>query len=217
MNAETKILGGILIFSLVLIFGAVFLLSKNSNNSGNIEESKVYSIDYSKGEKIGSDSAKVRLVEFSDLQCPACKVSEPFVKQVIDKNNGKSFQFIYRHFPLTQHIHSKKAANFAEYASSEGKFWQIHDKLFETQEDWIDLPDPTDYFVNLGTQFGLDKEKIKQAVTSQPYSKKIDDDIADGYKAAVNATPTFYLNGKKLNLQSFADLDTAVQEELKRN
>lgn len=212
MTTETKILGGILIASLVLIVGAVFFLGRNTNSVNTTES--VVEIDYSKGEKIGSDSAKVKLVEFSDLQCPACKAAEPFVKQVIEKNKNNSFQFIYRHFPLTQHIHSKKVANFAEYAASQNKFWEVHDKLFETQDSWSSMSDPTDYFADLGSQFGLNKDKIKEAINNSTYNQKINDDLAEGNSIGVNATPTFYLNGKKLKLQSFIDLDKVITEGL---
>lgn len=215
MNTETKILGLVLIFSTVLVVGAVILFGKSeqANPASKIEQ--VVNIDYSKGQKIGSDSAKVKLVEFSDLQCPACKAVEPVVKQTVEKNKDK-IQFIYRHFPLMQHVHSRKAANFAEYAASEGKFWEVHDKLFETQEDWSKLSDPTEYFANLGSQFGLNKDKIKEAVSKGLYDSKINDDTKEANRLGVNATPTFYLNSKKLNMQNFSDIETAISEELKK-
>lgn len=214
MKAETKILGGILLFSLILVLGVVFFFSKNEQKA-TLSNTQVYIIDYSKGEKIGSDSAKVKLVEFSDLQCPACKAVEPLVKQVLEKHKD-NFQFIYRHFPLIQHIHSKKAANFAEYAATEGKFWEVHDKLFTTQEEWFPLKDPIDYFADLGVQFGLDKNKIREAVSKEIFSQRINEDMEEGKRVRVDATPSFYLNGKKLILQNGSDLETAVSEELKK-
>lgn len=216
MKTETKILVGVLIFCLVLVLGAVFILGRSGNNPVDVAQTAV-NIDYAKGEKIGSDSAKVKLVEFSDLQCPACKAAEPFVKQVVEKNKDNSFQFIYRHFPLTQHIHSKKAANFAEYAATQGKFWEVHDKLFTTQEEWSSLSDPSDYFADLGSQFGLDKNKIKEAISKSIYDQKINDDLAEGNRVGVDATPTFYLNGKKLRLQSFTGIDIEVAKALQQN
>lgn len=215
MNTETKILAIVMLISTVLVIVAVLLFGKNNQPDKTITNPQVLGVDYSKGEKIGSDSAKVKLVEFSDLQCPACKMVEPFVKQAREKYRN-DLQFIYRHFPLMQHPHSKKAANFAEYAASEGKFWEVHDKLFETQDDWSSLADPSDYFVNLGAQFGLGKDKIKEAIAKELYSNKIDDDTREANRLGVNATPTLYLNGKKLNLQNFSDIETAISEELKK-
>src|SRR3989338_1976998 len=213
MSRETKILGAVLICSLALIVGAALLLGKREkNNSG--ESSRGFNIDYSKGQKIGSGSAKVKLVEFSDFQCPACKAAEPFVKQVIEKNK-ENLQLIYRHFPLSQHIHAREAANFAEYASAEGKFWLVHDKLFETQQDWSAPKNAIDYFVNLGIQYGLDEAKIREAVEKDQFAAVINEDLAAAQVYKVNATPTFFLNGRKLNLQSFDQLQTLVEQELK--
>ena len=216
MNTETKVLAGVLLISTILVIGAVFLFGESDQTNKTSTDQQVLNIDYSKGQKIGSDSAKVKLVEFSDLQCPACKAVEPYIKQVREKYKN-DFQFIYRHFPLMQHIHSKKAANFAEYAAIEGKFWEIHDKLFETQEEWSKLSNPTDYFANLGSQFGLDKDKIKEAVSKGLYDNKINEDTKEANSLKVDATPTLYLNGKKLNMQNFSDIETAVSEELKKS
>lgn len=215
LKTETKLLAGVLIFCVVLVLGAIFFLGK-SEKTPDVVATKALNIDYSKGQKIGSDSAKVKLVEFSDLQCPACKAAEPFVQQIRDKHKD-NLQLIYFHFPLMQHPHAKKAANFAEYAASQNKFWQIHDKLFETQEEWSALSDPIDYFVNLGTQFELDKDRIKEAISQNLYDAKINDNQTEGNVLGVNATPTFYLNGKKLNLNSYAELDSLITKELQQN
>lgn len=213
MNTETKVLGGVLIASIALIIGAILLLGKTSSSTDTSAQG--VNIDYSKGQKIGSDSAKVKLAEFSDLQCPACKAAEPFLENLREKYKDK-IQFIYFHFPLMQHIHARKAANFAEYAATQGKFWQIHDKLFETQDSWSALPDPTEYFADLGAQFGLDKDQIRLAVKNSTFEQKINESFAEGTKAAVNATPSFYLNSRKLNLQNFTDLDKLISEELQK-
>lgn len=212
MNKETKILGAILIFSAVLIIGAVFLLGKGDQSP--VQNGQVINIDYSKGQKIGSDSAKVKLVEFSDFQCPACQAAQPFVNQAIE--NKDDVQFIYRHFPLTQHAHAREAVNFAEYAATEGEFWPVHDKLFETQEEWSQLADVSDYFANLGTQFGLGGAKVKEAITKDQYATRINEDIAAAQAYRVNSTPTFFLNGRKLNLVNFAELESLVDQELKK-
>lgn len=214
MRSETKLLIGVLIASLLLILGAVLFLGKGSSPVAS--SNTVFSIDYSKGQKIGSDSAKVKLAEFSDLQCPACKAVEPYVAQIRNKYK-ENLQLIYFHFPLMQHPHSRKAANFAQYAASQNKFWEIHDKLFETQENWSTLSNPSDYFADLGSQIGLDKDKIKEVIQKNTYDQEINDDLAEGNKVGISATPTFYLNGKKLDLQSFAGLDIAVSKELQQN
>jgi len=214
MKTETKLLAGVLVSCLVLVLGAIFILGKG-NTRPSLDNNQALNVDYSRGKKIGSDSAKVKLVEFSDLQCPACKSVEPYVKQVVERSKD-NFQFIYRHFPLTQHIHSKKAANFAEYAATQNKFWEIHDKLFDTQDEWSGLSDPSNYFADLGFQFGLDKDKIKEAISKGQFERIINEDLAEGNRLGVDATPTFYINGRKLGLQSFSELVTVVDQELKK-
>lgn len=210
MKTETKVLISIFIFSLVLILGAVFVLSKSTKT---LDSNSFVNIDYSKGQKIGSDSAKVKFVEYSDLQCPACKMAEPYVKDIREKYKN-DVQFIYKHFPLMQHVHAKEAARFAEFAATKGKFWEIHGKLFETQESWSTLPDIKDFFANLGAEFGLDKDLVKEAVSKDTYDQIINDSYAEGIKIGANSTPTFYVNNKKVVIKTYEDLDKAIQEGL---
>ena len=201
----------------ILLFGGVFLLSRSQSSSAGVKGTAVLQIDYGKGQKIGSDSAKVKLVEFSDFQCPACQAAEPAIKQVLLKNPD-NLQFIYRHFPLPQHTHAKQAATLAEAAGEEGKFWEMHDKLFETQTEWSGMDDKNAaaFFLELTKQLGLDENKIKQAALESSLKSKIDEDSAEGRLLGVNSTPTFFVNGRKLNLKTFDDLNTAVAEELKK-
>lgn len=212
MKNETKWLGAILIITAVLLFGGIFLLTRKDSSKA-VAGATVSQIDYSKGQKIGSDSAKAKLVEFSDFQCPACKTVEPAIKNVLLTYSDK-IQFIYRHFPLPQHTHAKQAATLAEAAGEQGKFWEMHDKLFETQNQWSDLSDATAFFLGLARDLNLDEAEIKERLSRNTFKSKIEDDIAEARSLGVNSTPTFFLNGKRLNLKSFNDLDTAVQSEL---
>lgn len=216
MKTETKFLGIILIATLVLLFGGIFLLTKQGL-SPVVEETAVLPIDYSKGQKIGSDSAKVKLVEFSDLECPACAAAEPYVKKV-RSDYPEQVQLIYRHFPLPQHTHSRQVAIFAEAATEQGKFWEMHDKLFDTQAQWTTLPEKEAavFFLNLAKDLNLDKDKLSKALEDPKTKARVDGDEAESRRLGVNSTPTFFLNGRKLNLQSFSDLNTAVANELKK-
>lgn len=216
MNNETKILGGILLGSIVLIVGAVFLLSRNQAAVQKTDQGLVYQMDYSKGEKIGTDSAKVKLVVFSDYQCPACGAAEPTVEKVREATTSGNFQLIHRNFPLPQHLNAKPAANLAAYAATKGKFWAANDKLFATQKEWENLPDPTDYLVNLAKGLGLNETEARDAIKGQKFASLIQDDINDGNSLNVNATPTFFVNGRKLNLTSFSDLENEVNQELSK-
>lgn len=213
MKTETKVLGVILILTIALLFGGIFLLSRSSNK--DTKEDNVVQIDYSKGQKIGSSSAKLKLVEFSDFQCPACATVEPYLIK-LRSDNSDELQIIYRHFPLPQHQLAREAAALAEIAGEQGKFWEMHDKLFETQTEWSGLTDATAFFLRLAKQFDLDEDKVKQAMEEDTFKSTIDNDIAEGQSLKINSTPTFFLNGRKLILQKFDDLGTIIEQELKR-
>lgn len=216
MTTETKILGAALVLTVGLLLGGVFFLSRGESSQG-ITGTTVSQINYAKGQKVGSDSAKVKVVEFSDFQCPACQAAEPATRKV-RADYPKDVQFIYRHFPLPQHSYGRQAAVYAEAAGEQGKFWEMHEKLFETQAEWSALSDNdvTAFFLALTKQLGLDENKVKQAITDSALKSRIDEDVAEGQRLGVNSTPTFFINGRKLNLQNFDDLNTAVAEELKK-
>lgn len=212
MKKETKILGVILIITAALLFGGVFLLAKQQP-SQSVKGVTASQIDYSKGQKIGSDSAKVKLVEFSDFQCTACAAVEPYLKK-IRSDYPNDIQIIYRHFLI--HKFSNTAANLAESAGQQGKFWEMTDRLFETQNQWVALSDPTPFLLNLAKELNLDENKSKKAIEENEFKSRIDADMAEGKSLGVTYTPTFFLNGVKLNLQKFEDLGTLVEEELKK-
>jgi protein-disulfide isomerase len=217
MKTETKILLGIIVGTLLLLVGGVFFLNQSSTAQVNQQnDDTVYNLDLSKGWKIGSDSAKVKLVEFSDFQCPACGAAESYVQELIKENEANSFQFIYKHFPLAQHPHARAAANAAEAAGEQGKFWDLHHRIFATQNDWTALNEgeAKNYFLKLAKEVGADEAKVKEAMDKNQYDSKIQADVLEGNANSVLSTPTFYLNGKKLNLTSFAQLKTEVTQAL---
>lgn len=219
MKTETKVLGIILVLTAVLLGGGMFLLGKSQQGSttvGGIQLRQPQNIDLNLAEKIGSDSAKVKLTEFSDFQCPACLAAEPTVDNIL-KTHSQDVELIYMNFPLPQHQNARIAATAALEAASEGKFQQMRDRLFATQNDWADLDKSkaTDYLANLGTQAGVDPQKIKDAINQDKYKDKIDATIAEGDSLGVNSTPTFYINGKKVIIQrSFDEVKQAVGQEL---
>lgn len=224
MNTEAKILGIIGLITAIILVGGIFFLTKSgSSSSSDVLSAETVNIDYSKGEKIGSDSAKVKLVEFADFQCPACASAEPTIKEIINARYD-NFQYIFRYFPLAQHKNAQAAANFAKFASannepgsSSNKFWEVSYKLFETQSQWENLGDPSDFFANIAGELGLDKTAAKEAVTKQMYKDQIQADVNEGSTIGVDSTPTFYLNGHKLNLtKGYQEVKALVEQELKK-
>ncbi|MBI2622238.1 DsbA family protein [Candidatus Microgenomates bacterium] len=211
MTGETKFFTATALVTLLVIVGGLFI---SSQFQGNNQQVKGVSIDTTAGVKLGPDNARVTLVEFSDLQCPACRAAEPAVKQVLSKFPN-DVQFVYYHFPLPQHQNAKAAAELSEAAGEQGKFWQMHDLLFETQDDWAKLENPTEFFLGLSKKLELDQEKVKKALEENLYQQKIEQNLSLGNSLGVNSTPTFFLNGKKLNLTSFSQLEKEIEKELK--
>lgn len=147
----------------------------------------------------GNPQAAITLVEYSDFQCPACAVYAPMVKKLLT-DNGERVRLIYRYFPLPQHKNGEWAALAAEAAGQQGKFWEMHDLLFENQLDWQDLTNSEalakyqDYAKNLG----LDLAKFAGDLNSEELKNKIAKDRTSGLSAGIDAVPTFFLNGKTI-------------------
>jgi protein-disulfide isomerase len=213
MTSEIKnllIIGGLTI--VLLAAGVMFLSAKQPQGQTDPSGQTVYPIDYSKGEKIGSDSAKVKLVEFGDLRCPACKGFEPAVEQVRTKPD---VQFIFRNFAFLGPA-SVTAANAAECAAEQNKYWQYHDYLYKNQPDENDTSMYTsDKLTATAVGLGLDGNQFKSCLDQTKYQQKITDDLNQGQTLGVNSTPTFFLNGKKLLLNNGNDLVTQVDNALK--
>ncbi|HID07204.1 MAG TPA: hypothetical protein EYP10_08645, partial [Armatimonadetes bacterium] len=151
---------------------------------------------------------KATLVEYSDLQCPACKTFHEILKKLEATDSAypeivKNIKLVYRHFPLTSiHKNALKAAFAAEAAGEQGKFFEMVDLLFETQEQWSDLDNPTDHFVNLAQKLKLNIEKFKKDINSEKIKQKVYSDMRSGEKLKIFGTPTFFLNGKKLEFKT---------------
>lgn len=186
---------GLAIFLVIVVFGFVFLV-KNSpakNTAGNL--SAIANMeDWSKG----ATSSAVTLVEYSDFQCPACASYYPLVKELSEKYKN-DVTFIYRHFPLIQiHINADFAAQASEAAGKQGKFWDMHDMLFDKQNEWANVRNGEEVFTSYAKEIGLDLEKFKTDFKSEEVRRKINEHYKSGMKSGVTGTPTFFLNGEKI-------------------
>lgn len=147
----------------------------------------------------GDKNAKVTVVEFGDYQCPACAAANPIVKQIIsDYKNNKDFNFVFMNFPLAQHANAQISAEAAEAAGEQGKFWEMHDKIYESQNKWNNVANPLGIFVGYAQQLSLDTAKFKQAIQENKFKDIIAADASKGTELGVNATPTFFINQEKL-------------------
>jgi len=138
----------------------------------------------------GSIDAPMALVEYGDYECPYCGAAYPVVK-ALQERLGDSLCFAFRNFPLVNsHPHAEHAAEAAEAAAEQGRFWEMHDALFENQEALED-EDLEQYAKTLG----LDAARLMREVRSEAYLKHIREDFNDGARHDVNGTPTFFVNG----------------------
>ncbi|KKS38311.1 MAG: hypothetical protein A3G49_06180 [Candidatus Sungbacteria bacterium RIFCSPLOWO2_12_FULL_41_11] len=162
----------------------------------------------------GAKDAQVVLVEYSDFQCPACKAYYPFLKKLNADFEGK-IKFIYRHFPLPQHKNAKIAALVTEAAGKQGKFWEMHDLIFENQDKWSGENNAGEIFAQYAHFLGLDTEKLGQDLNSSEVKEKVENDLQSGIQSKVNSTPTFFLNGVKLqNPRSYDEFRKIIEEFL---
>lgn len=214
MTQEAKILIGIGVFTLALLFGAMLLLSKPVKAPSNISKVDRSLLIKSDSNKISTDSAKVNIVEFGDYQCPACKAADPITKQILKDYPGK-INFVFRNFPLPQHVNALVSAEAAEAAGAQGKYWQMYDKLYENQIEWAESVTPLDIFTNYAKELELNIDQFKNDISTNKFQQKINTDKNDGISLGVNSTPTFFINGQKMNgfgYQEFKkDIDAALK------
>lgn len=154
--------------------------------------------------------AKITLIEYSDFQCPACLAYYPMVKQL--GQEFKNLTIVYRYFPLSQHANAWPSAQAAEAAGQQGKFWEMHNMLFDNQNTWANSTAPEAIFNAYAQALGLNMEKFKTDFSSAETKTKIQAAYQSG-ASEVDGTPTFFLNDKKIqNPQNYAEFRSIIQQ-----
>jgi protein-disulfide isomerase len=158
----------------------------------------------------GPSTAPLLLVEYGDYQCPYCGAAYPIVKKV-QKQLGTRLRFVFRNFPITNaHPYAEWAAETAEAAAAQGKFWEMHDYLYENQ---VSLGDEA-FFAKYERKLKLDATKIGREVAQRAHSARIEEDYMSGIRSGVNGTPTFFINGARYDgYPEFAPLVSALEGE----
>lgn len=160
----------------------------------------------------GPANASLTLVEYGDYQCPYCGAAYPEVKKV-QKELGRELRFVFRNFPLTNmHEYAMQAAETAEASGAQGKFWPMHDFLYEHQETLGDL----NVAFGFAEKLSLDTQKLEREVTQHVHQKRIKDDFMSGVKSGVNGTPTFYANGIRHDGEAVAEALVEALKETKK-
>lgn len=200
----------------VLIVAAGFILFakifKADQEKGIIDTARANNADLIKDHSpsMGPKDAPVTVVEFLDPECEACKMMDPIVKGLMKEYEGK-VHLVIRYMPF--HGNSMLAASVLEEAREQGKYWEALSTLFYYQAEWGDHHQPrpeliSKYVKELGVKLDNEKELIKK------HQWKIDMDQADGVKVGVNATPTFFVNGRKLQDIGYQPIKEAIEKEL---
>lgn len=140
----------------------------------------------------GNEDAAITLVEYGDYECPGCGYAYPIIKAV-QKHFGKDLRFVFRNFPLVEaHPYAGIAAEAAEFASDNNVFWEMHDLLYENQEQFSRIK-----IIELVDFLKLPTAEFENALESEKYQDKIKKDFMGGVRSGVNGTPTFYINGNR--------------------
>ncbi len=180
----------IIILAIIVAFVGLVFYSKaqEANQPAATGSNNVY----------GKGDSPVTLTEFIDFQCEACYSYYPTIKEVKELYKDK-VKFQVKYFPISSgHKFSRMAAGYAEAAARQDKFWEMHDKIFEGQKTWQLSSDPSEYFKQYAEEIGLDMAKLDVDVKSSSVSATINADLKEVQELGGNGTPTFVLNGEKL-------------------
>jgi protein-disulfide isomerase len=138
----------------------------------------------------GPENAKITLIEYGDYECPHCGHAYPIVKKIQEKL-GDDLRFVFRNFPLAEmHPHAMNSAEASFSVGEQGKFWQMHDTLYEHQDALDDK-----YLVQYAKELGVDTSKFKNDLQNHVYSGRVEEEFLGGLRSGVNGTPTFFING----------------------
>ena len=207
MSKESKIILGIA----GLIIAGIAILIAFVNTSQLDPDAIMEKIVREDSRSVGS--GEVQVVEFGDYQCPACGQAYPDIEKLKEEFKD-DITFVYRNFPLPGHANAQPAAEAAEAAGAQGKFWEMHSMLFQSQAQWSSLADPTTLFVQYAEALELDKEKFANDLTTKANKVRISQDQSDGYAVGVSGTPTFFINGKQQSKFDYESLKKAIEAEL---
>ena len=209
----------VVLLSLIVILGILFGLNSLLVEQNKSDTQTINSLEndfYLKGDP----QAKVRLVEYADFQCPACKfysgVLKKLYQEINDQYGSSSLSIAYKHFPLIQiHKNAFQAAYAAEAALKQGKFWEMHDLIFEKQADWSEQLDARSIFETYAMSLGLDLNQFRLDRDSEETQNKVSQAYKEGVRIGLSYTPTIFLNGSKVtNQDGYEGLKAAILEKL---
>lgn len=214
MNKNTIIISVVSVLGTFLLLFGVYKLVSQPVQTNFPQVKKLKADDHIKW----SPDQKNLLIEYSDLQCPACQNAHNYF-QTIEASGSpdilitKKVTFVFRHFPLSQvHDQAIAAAYAAEAAAKQNKFWEMTDILYNNQSTWEKSNNPeNDFFIQYAKDLKLDVAKFKTDMNSTEVKQRVDEDVQTGNQIGIDRTPTFYLNGQKVDVNSYDELKNTLK------
>jgi protein-disulfide isomerase len=210
----------------LLLGGLIYLSGKDKVDVSSINTATIQAANEQSGNigdhVFGNKDSKVIFTEYGDFQCPGCGGMYPTVKELTEKYKDQ-MAFVFRNFPITSiHPNARVAAAAAEAAGLQGKYWEMHGKLYENQSSWQNLSttERTAFLTNYAKELGLNTETFATDFASKTVNAKIGFDQALARKDKVTSTPSFYINGKAIDQNTWGDktkLEAAITDALKAN
>jgi protein-disulfide isomerase len=201
-----------ILVAIIVIFAGLLIFNKKDTKApgGNDQPAQLTNHIYGEGKK------GVTLIEYGDFQCPACGAYFPLVRQLKEKYK-EDITFQFRHFPLVEiHQNALIASRAAEAAGMQDKFWEMHDLLYENQKSWEGSSTASKFFEDYAAQLSLNLDKFKSDMFSDTVNRIIQADRAEGKKQGFSSTPTFVLDGKKIeqNPRDFESFDKLIADTI---
>jgi len=175
----------------------------------SVDYNKIYEIPVGNSPVKGNKDASVTIVEFSDFQCPYCARLQPTLRNVLNAY-PKDVRLVFKHYPLPFHPQARNAAKASMAAGEQGKFWEMHDMIFENFNQLTE-----EKFSEFAQKLGLDVKKFQADYNSNKYEQLIHEDMNKARDVNVTGTPTIFINGKRMMQRSFNDFKDAIDNILK--
>jgi protein-disulfide isomerase len=215
LNREARIL--LLLGLPILVIAVALVVLYNSGqpadtaSTSSVSETQLIRSD---SPIFGSPDAPVTIVEFLDPECESCRAAFPFVKQLLEEYDQR-VRLVVRYFPL--HNNSVLAASATEAAGAQGMYWEMQELLFTRQPEWGEQRTPqTELFIGYAAELGLNVEQFTADLQNPDYQAKVERDQADGEALGVTGTPTFFINGRRVEELSADAIIAMIEEELAR-
>lgn len=190
---------------IIVLIAFMFLLTSGNGNGTYFKPSLEVGAVNPLDNVTGNASSSVVIVEYSDFQCPACRTYYPIMRQIVTEF-GSKIALVYRYFPLVEiHANAESSAQAAEAAAKQGKFWEMHDLLFEKQSEWENVSDVEPLYESYATLLGISIAQFRADYNSKDVIDFINAERANALKLGLQGTPTFFVNGKQIENPTSAD------------